>query len=890
MKKAIKYILFALLGALTTTVSNAQDLPLAPVDQSIDSGFLPNGMSYYLVTNPTTKKIADFALVQRSGYMDLGNQARTLAREGLTSLPRFQDAPQAFLASHGVAPGKDGFVKVSEDATLYHFDNVILTEESIDSVLLVLMDIADRGTSRQESIWEWYTPEDHAVVVSGDIDAATFASKLKMLSYMTPARDSREKGVPVWKDRLEPIFNVETTATGQIATVSAAWASPRIQKEYMKTVQPAIYSMFVNEIGILAQERISQRLAKENLPMAKVSYQHVSSLKSFGDESLIVSISLPLAHVSKAVEILASTMSSIDKGNASVYEFEMAKRRYLSELGTHAGRLMKSNSEYIELCASAFLYGAPLSTSREIYPFLKYRSLEASTELKLFNNIASAVLDAEKNLTVNCIVGKGAAFTKKQLQQVFNSAWNSESLAFVCKQTLDTLSVFPSAEPIKVKSSKKDPMSGGVLWTFENGFRVVYKKQKTGHRMFYALALNGGYGSIRGLSAGEGAYVSDYLSLSKVSGMSARDFHSKLEEKDMILNTTVNLSNTIIEGSVPEVELDLMMQGILSFLGKREYDSSAFSYYRSCVDAEQQLVKGTVVDRMNEIDSLMCPGYEYSSMKTAGKLTDKFPSKVEGFWEQLAGKTNDGVLVLIGNVEESKLRKLLQSYVGQFKTTEKVYSRLSVNYQTVNGTVVKTLKGDRNSVDVALTSRLPLTAENYMASNIAASVLKQMISKAIDGTGMYLRFANDCRIYPQERFSIMITLEEADPEGFAQDVQLTGASEALSILRKVLSGLKDVELTDADLEKHKNVLKGHLALKVTDPQYWTHALAMRYLDGKDFTTSYEARVDAVTAEKVKSILATLSNTSRVEYIIEKPSSCTTEQSFRSTIASFQRKY
>ena len=852
-----------------TVMIAAQNLPLAPQDQSIRTGVLPNGMSYYLVTNPTTKKIADFALVQRTGYDDLGVQAKTLARESLSSLPRFKESPQTFLASHGVAPGKDGFVKVSEDATLYHFDNVIITEQSIDSVLLVLMDIADRGTTRQETVWDWYTPGDQAVIVSGDIDPNLFVSKLRMLSYMTPSRHSRERQEHAWKDKVEPIFNLEINSPGQIATVSATWTAPRIQKEYMKTVQPAIYSMFVNEIGILAQERISQRLRNEKVPVAKVSYQHISSLKSFGDESLVISVSLPSDHISKAVEVLASTMSSIDKGNATVEEFEMAKRRYLSELGTNAMRLLKSNTEYVEHCASAFLYGAPLSTSKEIYPFLKYRSLEPEIELKHFNNIASAILDSEKNLTVSCVAANSAIRTRKQLQQIFSSAWNSEKLNFVCEQSPDSLSIFPSEVPIKLKSSKKDPMSGGSVWVFENGFKVVYKRQKAAHRMYYSLALNGGYGNIRGLSSGEGAYVSDYLNISEVAGMPFNVFQSRLEERDMTLHATVNLSNTIIEGSVPELDLDLMMQGLLAFVTKRDLDHAAFSYYTSCIAAEQMMMRGSVADRAISVDSLMCPGYEYSPVKRAGKLTAKFPAKVEEFWEQLSGKTNDGVLVLVGNIEETKLRKLLQNYVGQFTTTEKVYSRLNINYKTVSGTVVKTLKGDRNSVDVALTARLPLTAENYLASNIAASVLKQLVSEEISGTGMYLRLTNDCRIYPQERFNVMITLEEADSQGFANNIELTGASDALSILRNVLNGLQNVKLTDADLVKHKNVLKGHLALKVTDPQYWTHALAMRYLDGKDFTTSYETKVDAITAEKVKSILASLSNTSRVEYIIEK---------------------
>ena len=869
MKKALKYIVLFAFYVFATASAVAQGLPSAPRDPSVKNGVLPNGMAYYLVTNPTIDNIADFALVQKTGLKDLGEQASAVAREGLTSLPRLEVSPQAFLADHGVAPTKDGFVKVTENATLFHFDNVILTEQAIDSVLLVLMDIVDRGTKQSDPVWQWYAPEDHAVIVSGDIDATSLAAKLQMLSYMTPARPSIERKELIWQDREEPVFNCIPENLSQIATVSATWTSPRIPKEYMSTVQPLVYSMFVNELGLVAQERLVQRFRKENIPVADISYQHVSSLRTFGAENFIVSVSVAPEHLSKSIELLASTMSAMDKGTASVYEFDMAKRRYFAALKGRADQLMRSNTDYVEYCASSFLYDAPLSSSKEIYPFLKYRSLNVDTELTHFNNFAAALLDGKKNLTVNCYIPESNDFVKSQLQELFQSSWDSESEVFECTQQLDTLLLPPAGEPIKLKKTQKDPMSGGVVWTFENGFQVVYKRQNAARRMYFALALNGGYGNISGLSRGEGAYVSDYLKLSNVASASGKDFYLELEKNDLILNTTVNLSNTIIEGSAPDSEIDKMMQTLLAFVNEREFDKEAFEYYKSCTEIEHELQKGSVRDRIVAIDSLMCPGYEYSSLKTPGKLTKDFPQKVEAFWQQQMGKTNDGVLVLVGNIEETKLRKMLQTYADEFETTDQTYSRLNVTYQPVSGATAYTFKGDRNSVDVTLSSRIPLTADNYFASNIAASVLKQLVSKAIDGTGMYLRLAHDCRIYPQERVNVMITLEEADPQGFATDVHLTGAADAISILRNVLADLSNVEINDNDLVKHKDVLKGQMAIKMTDPEYWIHALAMRYLDGKDLTTSYEAKIDAITAAKVKSILASLANTSRVEYIIEK---------------------
>ena len=427
----------------------------------------------------------------------------------------------------------------------------------------------------------------------------------------------------------------------------------------------------------------------------------------------------------------------------------------------------------------------------------------------------------------------------------------------------------PAGLPLKLKSTKRDPVSGGTVWTFANGFKVVYRRQETGRRMHYALALNGGYGNIKGLTEGEGAYVADYLRLNRVSGMSAGELRLALEEKGIEHKIEVNLSNTVILGSAHEADMDLLMRLLLASVNEREYDQAAFEYYKSCLEVEKEFVKGSIQERVIEIEKMMCPGYEYSSHKYSGQLSDDFQTKVEEFWKYQAGKTNDGVLVLVGNIEETKLRKLIQNYIGGFAVTDRAYPRTNVAYQPISGSVTHNMKGDGNSIDMVLSARQPLTVENYMASEIAAGVLKQMISEAISGTGMYLRLAHNCRIYPQERFNVMISVVEADPDGFARDAQMSGIDDVTKILRNVLEELPETEISEDVVQKYKTVLKGHLALKMKDPHYWVQAIVKRHLDGKDFTTSYESKIDAVTPAKVKAVLAPLSNTSRVEYIIER---------------------
>ena len=115
----------------------------------------------------------------------------------------------------------------------------------------------------------------------------------------------------------------------------------------------------------------------------------------------------------------------------------------------------------------------------------------------------------------------------------------------------------------------------------------------------------------------------------------------------------------------------------------------------------------------------------------------------------------------------------------------------------------------------------------------------------------------------------MISLKEAPEDGFAAGVEHTGALDALRILRSSLLSLEKTEVTDKVVKSYKEWLKNDITYRMKSPQYWLNAILMRQLEGKDFTTDYKARIDAVTADKVKQILTSLNNASKVEYITRK---------------------
>ena len=191
--RSIQLVLFVV-GLFSSIIMPAQNLPVMAPDKAVKTGTLPNGTSYYIVSNQAIKGMADFALVQKTGTDNLDDtssfKAVSIAREALSVLPRSGGrSVQDFFMSHGVNPGRDGFVNVAGDATEYRFSNVLISKpEVLDSALLVLLDMVDRVSDAEDPfLKKWYAPSDQVIIVAGDVDASSVADKMKMISYMTPS-------------------------------------------------------------------------------------------------------------------------------------------------------------------------------------------------------------------------------------------------------------------------------------------------------------------------------------------------------------------------------------------------------------------------------------------------------------------------------------------------------------------------------------------------------------------------------------------------------------------------------------------------------------------------------------------------------------------------------
>lgn len=853
----------------------AQNVKVLPADPAIKTAVMPNGMKCYIVTNPSLSGVADFALIQNTGSETIPCVGRErvveIAREGLASYPRLlSPSVQDYFTSLGAFVESEGFVRVTEDATVYRFHNVNIskTRTALDSTLFVLMDMAGRACGSDDHVLrKWYTPSDQAIVIAGDIDAAKVTEKLTMLSYMLPASESAPRREYEWKSDDTVRVSVFSDTLSSAALFKALWRMPRTPLDMMNTLQPAVLRKNLTELSSIASEMISKSLKDKNIPYAEVRSVYRLPMNHLSDETFEIQVYSAQEDVLAVSSVVSEVMSSLETAGVSARDLNIAQSLFYDEMDRHSRLRKSSNARYIEQCVDAFLYNASLTTEAEVVRYMKSRSMSDSTRCAIFKSIVSAAISPDANLSLECRTGRNSVNTDS-LRGAFCSGWEKGRSAVIdtCSPTPVPSLPLPSGK-VRVRSVRKEYLSGGDIWTLSNGMRVALTKVGGKEYVDWTLAVPGGYGSVKDLERGEAAYLSEYLDWCNIAGVDFATLKKTLSRRGMTLELKVDHAVTTLSGRVGKNDMEYLVRNLLAVANNSVPDPADYAYDVLCEPLRLEAQKGTRHERMLRIDSLMCPDYRYSLFKDG--LSDKFLYKAESFFKEVFSNMNSAILVLAGNVDEKLLKKALQEYAGGFRTSKKCFSRPVPGYQMTAGVQTVYESGQDNSVDIVMSAPVSLTAENYYMSAIASMYLRSLLSQAVTGRGLGIQLSHKCSLYPQERFSVSISLREVSVDGFAVGTSHKEPEDALASVRSLLKDLDKVGPDELELKSYKTHLKRRVADELKNSEFWLTAVPMRYLEGKDLVSGYEAKIDAVTVDDVKSMLGALSRGTRVEYIINQ---------------------
>ena len=382
----------------------AQNLPALQKDASVTHGELANGISYYLVTNPSMKGVADFALV-RKGLCDT-----LAAREELTALPHFnKTVPYKFLSRKGIGCRPEGYVSYRDDVTIFRFDDVPMFDAAAaDTTLLMLFDIIAAQ------------PCKHAVIVSGDIKASDIMEKMNVFSLMVPSRNPSYTAPEYsWTPSDNTSWSFESSRQ---PSVEVDFRSQRTPAAQMNTIQPFISELFSKELGEVVKNRLREALLSRKIRINGMEVNYEGSADFPGDEHFRVRMEMPESQLIPASMALASTLAGIGTGGVGIDEYRTVRESVLQAFSK-----AQTNDEIVKRCISAYLFGADLATPATKAKFFSSRNMTLDSELKLFNGYISALLADTQNASVRW-TGSLEEYDEWIYQMMFKSTWNGISM------------------------------------------------------------------------------------------------------------------------------------------------------------------------------------------------------------------------------------------------------------------------------------------------------------------------------------------------------------------------------------------------------------------------------------------------------------------------------
>lgn len=825
----LKSIFAALAGLSFAITVPAQQLPPLSIDPSIETGKLGSGASYYIVKAPIRKGYASISLVQKGDSLTAGKRA------GLSS---------AFLARMGVGPSREGFLTEREGSTVYSFRDVpFYRKEVLDSMLLYTFYKMSESRAPQ------------AIIISGDVEPTVeLKKKMDIFSLLVrkleaPAPEPAYEWNPNQPVALD--FNIGP------GTIAVTYAGNRIPDVFMNTAQALVTDIFGLEFLVLLKNRLEKDFAREGVTCSSVTFNSLRSCDYRGDERYTVKARIAPGQEYKALRVMARTLASIDAAGVDVKEFTDAKEVLRPGLLREAAAV----EDKIDPCIANFLFGANLAPASERVRLFARKNIPEETEARLFGKFASALLAGEDNLTLE-ISARDTLDPAEALMIYTANYKNGLAVPYEEDYTwhgADSAGLEFSPSRQRIQKEKPEPVSGGTVWTFGNGIRVVYKEIK-GSRMFnYSLVLGGGLSQIPDLQEGEGGHIGPMLQLYDVGGIPAPVFRDMLEVNGLSMKADVHLNSLVVSGCAPSGKLAFLMKALLAICTEREMNREEFLRY----SAAQELMEPSAAD---DIYARLHPGFRYSERQ--GALTTQTQIKAEAYFADRFARLNDGVLIIAGDLETGVVKRILGRYLGGFGIQKGTTPRRPVEFKPINGTI--TVNGDKGprGVRVVMEAPIAVTSDNFYLSSVAARVLKQALIWELAPYGFSADVSVGPMTQPQERFYMEISCFPAPVEGLPAEVGEPDVTKALTAVRAAIVKAGKRLPSQADVQAWKASLLERVKVKMSSPEGFTEAQQVRYALNKDINSRYAESIQAITPEKLRGFLAALSAGGAVEYVVE----------------------
>lgn len=511
---------------------------------------------------------------------------------------------------------------------------------------------------------DWYRPDLEALIIVGDFDAELMEEKvITLFSQIPKAVNPKERQIFEIPDNKEPLIGIATDPEAQRNTIRVYYKHDNVKPDdkdvdYMRELLVRrLYNSMINN-------RLNELIQKENPPFI-VGYSMYSGMQRSKDAFTLIAFAkdneIPIALTSVLQE-----NERVRQHGFTQTEFERTKKEILRGYEkAYKEKDKQKNNNYVWEYFSNFLTNEPSPGIEYEYAFAK----ETLPEISLDEiNILPSKWITDENIVVSIsgLEKEGVSLpTKEEILAIIENTKDVELDAYV-DAVLDKPLVAEVPKGSKIVNTMIDNELGVEIWTLENGAEVILKKTdfKEDEILFSAYSF-GGSSLLELESVPSADMTTTLVSKSGVGEFDNISLQKMMAGKVLRLNPYLSDFTEGFRGSTSPEDLETFMQLLYLYFEQPRFDEEASSAYMSRIMAwfQNTSTDPRTVSR-DSISFLMADRNPRKSPMNTDKLSKVDFEKVKVIYNDRFRDVSDFRFYFVGNIDEAKLKPLVETYIG----------------------------------------------------------------------------------------------------------------------------------------------------------------------------------------------------------------------------------
>ncbi|SDQ75529.1 zinc protease [Chryseobacterium soldanellicola] len=638
MKKIISTFAVILMSANAF----AQNIPM---DASVRTGTLPNGMKYYIKKNTLPEKKVDFRLAINAGSILEDENQRGLAHfmehMNFNGTKNFPDNKLVdFLQSIGVKFGQHLNAYTSFDETVYMLPVPLDKPGNLDAGLKVMEDWAFNATLSDEQInkergvvleelrlglgpdkrmsdkylpkllynsqyanrlpigkkevlenfkpdvirqfhKDWYRPDLMAIVVVGDINVDEIEKKIK---------DNFSKYKNPEKPRERKVFDLPNHKETLVAVETDPDATSSMVQFIMKdadaykpdvTVEQYNQSAVENLATTMLNNRFRELINSTNPPFTFGSVYHGGTYARTKEAFQGFAMTKEGDQLN-ALRVLLTEVERAKKFGFTQSELDRAKSQVISNIERSYNNRDKTESdELVEEYVRNFLEQEPMPGIAWEYEDTK-KFLPSVTLTQTNDIIKKMVKDDSRVIVITGPKKDNVTMpTEAMVLNTFESVKMADIKPYEEKATIKNL-VKPFKSEGKITKTETDAKLGTTTWTLSNGAKVTFKKTDfKDDEIVFAARSLGGNSLIPDADFNKTQFAFQALSEAGVNGFSKADLTNYLAGKQVTVNPSIGTLTEGISGRTNQKDLGTAMELMYAYFTGLNYNPDSFNAFKT---------------------------------------------------------------------------------------------------------------------------------------------------------------------------------------------------------------------------------------------------------------------------------------------------------------------